>query len=49
MWNLKNKTNKIERLMDTENRLTVVRGEGGCRGTGEKRKGSEKYKLVATE
>lgn len=29
MYNLKNKTNEQIKLMDTENRMLVARGEGG--------------------
>lgn len=29
MWYLKNKTNEQIKLMDTENRMLVARGEGG--------------------
>ena len=43
MWNLKNKTNeqtkqKRNRLIDTDNKLVVVRGQAG-RGLGEKGEG----------
>ena len=42
-----NKQNR-NRLIDTENRLMVARGEGH-RGLDEKGEGIEKYKLVVTK
>ena len=50
MRNLKNKTDKQNRnrLTDTENRQTAVRGEGIGK-LGEKGEGIKKYKSVVTE
>ena len=46
IWNLKNKTNR-KRLINTENRLMVAKGEAGQ--VGEKGKRIEKHTVVVTK
>ena len=50
MWNLQNKINEENgnRLIGTESRLVVARGEG-VMGQGDKGEGMEKHRLAVTE
>ena len=45
MWNLKDKTEKRNRLIDMENKVVVPRGMG----VGETGKGTQKHKLPVTK